>query len=142
METPFLSNEKKFELWQSLPAVLSSATNGLVKAVQPSPGESRQSGYKTVEKLWILQKAAQPDGTAGCGIIFRDSGGSTAASLIEQAGLKGTQVGEAKVNERHANFIEVEPGGSSRDVIRLIDLLKTRVSEQLGVELELDVEIW
>lgn len=97
---------------------------------------------KRMQKLWILQKAAQPDGNAGSGIIFRDSGGSTASSLIEQAGLKGTQVGEAKVNERHANYIEVQPGGASRDVVRLIDLVKTRVYEQLGVELELDVEIW
>lgn len=101
-----------------------------------------QALAKRMQKLWILQKAAQPDGNAGCGVIFRDSGGSTAASLIEQAGLKGAQVGEAKVSDRHANFIEVEQGGTSRDVQRLIDLVKTRVYEQLGVELELDVEIW
>ena len=69
---------------------------------------------KRMQKLWILQKASQPDGNLGSSVIFRDSGGSTAASLIEQAGLKGTQVGEAKVNERHANFIEVQPGGTQQ----------------------------
>ncbi|MCA9177596.1 MAG: UDP-N-acetylmuramate dehydrogenase [Planctomycetales bacterium] len=97
---------------------------------------------KRMQKLWILQKAAQPDGNFGMGAIFKDSGGSTAASLIEQAGLKGTRVGDAKVNDRHPNFIEVHPGASAQDVIRLIDLLRTRVFEQLGVELEQDVEIW
>ena len=62
--------------------------------------------------------------------------------MIESAGLKGTQVGEAKVNDRHANFIEVRQGATSQDVIRLMELLKTRVMEQLGVELEPDLEIW
>jgi UDP-N-acetylmuramate dehydrogenase len=62
--------------------------------------------------------------------------------LIEQAGLKGTRVGGVEVSQRHANFIVADSGASSQDVLRLIDLIRSRVAERLGVELETELEIW
>ena len=62
--------------------------------------------------------------------------------LIEQAGLKGTRIGGAEVSERHANFIVVAPQATSADVLRLIELVRSRVAERLGVELETEIEIW
>jgi len=78
--------------------------------------------------------------TAGC--IFKNPRGISAGMLIDQAGLKGSRVGGAEVSERHANFIVTEPGTGSQDVLRLIDLVRSRVAERLGVELELQIEIW
>ena len=46
------------------------------------------------------------------------------------------------VSERHANFIIAEEAASSEDVRRLIELVQSRVQERLGVELELEIEIW
>lgn len=94
-----------------------------------------------MQKLWIVQKAAQPGEELGTGAIFRDSGAS-ASSLIEQAGLKGTQLGKAAIHDRHPNFVVVHPGATAADVLRLIELARTRVAEQLGVELETEIEIW
>jgi UDP-N-acetylmuramate dehydrogenase len=62
--------------------------------------------------------------------------------LVEQAGLKGTRVGGAEVSQRHANFIVAGEGAASQDVLRLIDLIRSRVAERLGVELETELEIW
>ena len=56
--------------------------------------------------------------------------GSSAAALIEQAGLARTKVGGAEVSERDANFIVVHPGATARDVLRLIDLVRSRVHER------------
>jgi UDP-N-acetylmuramate dehydrogenase len=66
----------------------------------------------------------------------------TAGELIEQAGLKGTRIGGAVVNDRHANFIVAEPECTSNDILRLIELIRSQVHERLGVELELELEIW
>lgn len=97
---------------------------------------------KRMQKQWILKKASQPLGHQSAGCIFKNPRGMSAGMLIDQAGLKGTSVGGAIVSERHANFIVTEPGASSQHVLKLIDLVKSRVSERLGVELETEIEVW
>jgi UDP-N-acetylmuramate dehydrogenase len=62
--------------------------------------------------------------------------------LIDQCGLKGETVGGAEVSQRHANFIIAHPGCTSRDVLKLIDVVRSRVAEQMSVELETELEIW
>ena len=62
--------------------------------------------------------------------------------LIEQVGLKNTRVGQAEVSERHANFIVAEPGATSQDVLKLIELVRERVNDRLGIELEMEIEVW
>jgi UDP-N-acetylmuramate dehydrogenase len=97
---------------------------------------------KRMQMLWIVKKSRQPSNSDSAGRIFRNTGGMRAADLIDQAGLKGTKIGEAAISEKHANFILAGPGASSEDVLRLIDLVKTNVRERLGVELETEMEIW
>ena len=46
------------------------------------------------------------------------------------------------VSDRHANFIVAEPEATSNDVLRLIDLVRSQVHDRMGVELELQLEIW
>lgn len=95
-----------------------------------------------MQKLWIIKKAHEPATNECAGLIFRDPGGDTAASLIESAGFKNARVGEARIDDRNANFITVESGATTDDVLRLIELVRTGVSDRTGVELELNLEIW
>jgi len=97
---------------------------------------------KRMQKQWITKKASQPLGHQSAGCIFKNPRGLSAGSLVDQAGLKGTRIGGAEVSERHANFIVAETGATSQDVLRLIDLVRSRVAERLGVELETEIEIW
>lgn len=97
---------------------------------------------KRMQKQWIVRKAAQPLGHQCAGQIFRNPRGMSAGQLIDQAGLKGVRVGSAEVSDRHANFIIAEPGCRSRDVIALIEQIRDRVADRLGVELTTDIEIW
>lgn len=102
------------------------------------PGEIAQR----MRKLWILKKANQPLSFQSAGCIFKNPRELGAGSLIDQAELKGTRVGEAEISERHANFIVAHEGATSQDVLRLIDLARARVTERFGVELELEIKIW
>ena len=62
--------------------------------------------------------------------------------LVEQAGLKGTKTGDVEISQQHANFFIAHPDATSQDVLRMIDLVRSRVAERLGVELETEIEIW
>jgi UDP-N-acetylmuramate dehydrogenase len=105
------------------------------------PGDSQEI-TRRMRKLWIMKKATQPLSFQSAGCIFKNPRGLSAGSLIEQAGLKGIRVGQAEISDRHANFIVTHPNAKSDDVLRLIDLARSKVAEQFGVDLELEIKIW
>lgn len=95
-----------------------------------------------LRNIWVTKKATQPLSSQSAGCIFKNPRGQSAGELIEKAGLKGTRIGGAEVSDRHANFIVTQPGASSNDVLRLMDLIRSKVSEQFGVHLEPELRIW
>ncbi len=97
---------------------------------------------KRMRQIWIVKKAAQPFSFQSAGCIFKNPRGLSAGALIEQAGLKGTKVGSAEVSDRHANFIVTHENAKADDVIHLIDVIKSRVHEVHGVDLETEIQIW
>ena len=97
---------------------------------------------RRMRKLWIMKKASQPLSFQSAGCVFKNPRGLSAGDLIDQAGLKGTRIGEAEISDRHANFIVTQPGAKSADVEQLIELARSKVAEQFGVDLELELEIW
>lgn len=97
---------------------------------------------RRMRKIWITKKANQPLSHQSAGCVFKNPRGQSAGQLIDRAGLKGTRVGGAEVSDRHANFVVTQDGAKAEDVLRLIDLMRSRVRERFGVELELEVQIW
>ncbi|MEZ6042839.1 MAG: UDP-N-acetylmuramate dehydrogenase [Planctomycetaceae bacterium] len=97
---------------------------------------------RRMRKNWILKRSTQPlaDQSAGC--IFRNPRGLSAGALIEQSGLKGMTVGNARISDRHANFIVTESGATSRDVEQLIERIRKSVAEKFAVDLETEIKIW
>jgi UDP-N-acetylmuramate dehydrogenase len=97
---------------------------------------------KRMQKQWIVKKANLPMAHENTGCIFKNPRGMSAGMLIDQCGLKGEQVGGAEVSQRHANFFIAHPGATTKDVLQLIDVVRNRVAERMGVELETEIEIW
>jgi UDP-N-acetylmuramate dehydrogenase len=95
-----------------------------------------------MQKQWIIKKASQPMGHQCAGCVFKNPRGVGAGELIDDAGLKGTRIGGAVVSDRHANFIVAEPECTAQDVLRLIELVRGQVRDRMGIELELELEIW
>jgi len=106
-----------------------------------TPGDPEHI-MRTVKEIWIYKKNSQPLNTKNAGCIFKNPRGVSAGALIDRAGLKGLQIGGAVVSDKHANFIIAKKGCKSRDVMRLIEVVRQRVKEQFDVELELEIEIW
>ncbi|MFH7587863.1 UDP-N-acetylmuramate dehydrogenase [Oceanimonas smirnovii] len=61
--------------------------------------------------------------------------------LIDKAGLKGTAVGGAAVHEQQALVLVNRGGASSEDILRLAALVRDRVAQQFGVQLEPEVRM-
>ena len=97
---------------------------------------------KRMRKAWISRKASQPAAYQSAGRIFQNPRGLSAAGLIEEAGLVRTRVGGAEVSDRDANTFVVHPGATSRDALRLIELVRSRVKERFGMDLEREVTVW
>ncbi|MCH2131198.1 MAG: UDP-N-acetylmuramate dehydrogenase [Pirellulaceae bacterium] len=104
--------------------------------------ESADELTKRMQKLWIVTKSKQPTVDQFAARIFKNPQGLRAADLVDQAGLRGAKVGMAEVSERNGNYVVAHPGASSEDVLQLAELMRQRVSETLGVELERDLEVW
>ncbi len=104
--------------------------------------DNADSILKRMRKCWIQRKAHQPLSFQAAGRIFKHPRGLAADQLIEQAGLQGTRVGGVEVSDRDANYFVAHSGATARDVLRLIDLVRSRVAERFGQHLELALVVW
>ncbi len=110
--------------------------NGRFRVDQSGPQavRARMAGYNE------YRQRTQPTG-ASLGSMFKNPPGDSAGRLLEAAGLKGTRQGAVEISRLHANFFVNEGGGRASDVLALIERARTRVAEQFGVELELEIEL-
>ena len=104
--------------------------------------DSADAIVKRMRKAWIARKASQPLSFQAAARVFKNPRGLSAAALIEQTGLARTRVGGVEVSDRDSNYFIVHPGASSRDVLRLIDLVRSRVHERFNVTLEQEITVW
>lgn len=80
----------------------------------------------------------QPPGSS-TGSFFKNPPGDHAGRLIEACGLKGKQVGKAKISEQHANFFLNTGGATAADILTLADLAQKAVEDTFGIRLEREV---
>ncbi len=105
--------------------------------VPDDPGAIR----KRISGYLVRRNASQPVEFRSAGSIFKNPPGDYAGRLIEMAGVKGMRIGNAKISERHGNYIVNLGGARAEDVLALVRLAQTRVQAQTGVELELEIRV-
>ncbi len=88
------------------------------------------------------RRASQPLNQKSAGCIFKNPPGGSAGRMIDELGLKGHSVGDARVSDRHANFFVNAGHATAADMLALIADVRGRVREKFGVELEEEVIIW
>lgn len=140
------------------PAVVLRVTLKLQKADVTVASQGMKKAFENLQ----YRNKTQPQGFASSGCIFKNfeiqerqeqmkakgipeeflqKGIISAGWLIEKSGMKGAQVGQAKVSETHANFIVNLGGASAHDVFELIEQVKTKVYDTFGLEIEEEVQI-
>jgi len=92
--------------------------------------------------LMSKRSASQPLDLPSAGSAFKRPVGGYAAALIDQAGLKGYQVGGAGVSVKHAGFVVNLGDATAQDVRQLLTQVSDIVYEKSGIRLEPEVRIW
>ena len=85
---------------------------------------------------------SQPLDKPSCGSVFRNPEGHYAWEYIEGAHLRGTQIGDAQISDKHANFIVNNGNAKAQDVLALIQLIQSQVFERYHVHLHPEVEFF
>jgi UDP-N-acetylmuramate--alanine ligase len=86
------------------------------------------------------QESQPREPSAGC--IFKNPPNGSAGRLIDECGLKGQRVGDAEVSTVHANFIVNRGKASAADVLELVRIIRARVWEAKGIDLEPEVLLY
>ncbi len=105
-----------------------------------SPGSPEEILSK-MQDFNARRKEKQPIELPSAGSTFKRPEGYFAGKLIMDAGLKGFQIGGARVSDKHCGFIVNVDNATSEDVRALIREVQSRVRERFGVELEPEIEI-
>jgi UDP-N-acetylmuramate dehydrogenase len=100
------------------------------------PGD-REASEREIAEIVRWRREHQPGGS-NAGSVFANPRGDSAGRLVEAAGLKGFRRGSAYVSPKHANFVQVDHGGSADDVRALIEEVGRVVLERTGVRLQLE----
>ena len=118
------------------------------------------NSQKQVRDNIIAKNKNQPVGVACSGCIFKNYEGKIdieiynkypdldkflkkgiipSGYLIEQAGLKGFSYGGIQVSDKHANYMINIRDGKFTDVMNLIQIVKDKVFQEFGVNIEEEV---
>jgi UDP-N-acetylmuramate dehydrogenase len=88
------------------------------------------------------RRASQPLGQKSAGCIFKNPPGASTGRMIDELGLKGHSIGDARVSDRHANFFINAGKATAKDMLALIADVRERVHKAYGFELENEVVVW
>ena len=92
-----------------------------------------------MKELTLQRKTKQPLEYPSAGSTFKRPEGYFAGKLIQDAGLRGFQVGGAQVSEKHCGFVINRGGATAADIMDLCHAVQDKVKEQFGVTLEMEV---
>jgi UDP-N-acetylmuramate dehydrogenase len=101
-----------------------------------APGD-RAASEEAIADIVRWRREHQPGGSNG-GSVFANPAGDSAGRLIDEAGLKGLRRGSAFVSPKHANFVQVDDGGSADDVAALVAEVARLVAARTGVTLRVE----
>jgi UDP-N-acetylenolpyruvoylglucosamine reductase len=123
--------------YRSCPLLKSAVALGAVlKGCLASREQIEAKLAECQQKRWNSQPK---EPSAGC--IFKNTKTVPAGKLVDELGLKGTRVGGAVVSDIHGNFIINDGTATARDVLALIEVIRTTARAKRGIELETEVDI-
>ena len=105
------------------------------------PKGKKDEAEEDIRKLLVHRKNTQPLSWPSAGSTFTNPENNHAAKLIEGCGLKGFKIGDAKISEKHANFIINLGAAKAKDIEDLINYIKKIVFKEKKIKLIPEVEI-
>lgn len=110
---------------------------GAVLKLERGDGEKIKTYMDELKEKRVTK---QPLEYPSAGSTFKRPEGNFAGKLIEDAGLRGFQVGGAQVSEKHCGFVINRDHATAADIMELMRQVQIRVKENSGVDLEPEVK--
>ena len=147
-EVKVLTNEGKVETWQKDDLKLSYRTSIFSenKAIILEAQFILQAGNEIeikekMNEYMKTRREKQPIEYPSAGSTFKRGENYITAKLIDEAGLKGYQIGGAQVSEKHAGFLVNKGNATASDLKALIEYVQKTVYEKCGEKINLEIEI-
>ena len=112
----------------------------VLEAVMELKEGNQEEIQARMEELSLQRRTKQPIEYPSAGSTFKRPEGYFAGKLIQDAGLRGYQVGGAQVSEKHCGFVINAGGATAADVMNLMQDVSDKVNAQFGVTLEPEVK--
>ncbi|OGG03788.1 UDP-N-acetylenolpyruvoylglucosamine reductase [Candidatus Gottesmanbacteria bacterium RBG_16_52_11] len=132
-------------------SILQDKPATVVSVVFALEQQDKDALWQKANESIAYRRSSQPYGVATAGCVFRNIAESeaiihqtpgravSAGFLADHAGCKGLRVGGAVVSDHHANFIINTGNATARDVVELIETVRSRVKSAFGVSLREEI---
>jgi UDP-N-acetylmuramate dehydrogenase len=107
--------------------------------LQGAAGDPRAIAAE-MDEITESREATQPVKSRTGGSTFKNPPGQKAWQLIDAAGCRGLQIGDAQVSTLHCNFLINLGSASAADIESLGETVRARVKESSGVDLEWEIK--
>lgn len=125
----------RHSIFQDKPLIAVAANFRLETATKTNP-------LSEAKLLLKEKKVKQPLDKPSLGSVFRSiSSNTSAAKLIDEAGLKGFCIGGAEISQKHSGFIINNGGATCNDVLLLIHHIKQQIFNKYGILLKEEIKI-
>ena len=123
-------------------SIYSKKIDGIIldAEIKLTPGITEEIKMKMAENMQH-RNSKQPVNMPSAGSTFKRQEGVISAKLIDEAGLKGYRIGGAEVSTLHAGFIINADNATSKDILDLIEYVKSVIKEKYNVMLEPEVKL-
>ncbi len=110
----------------------------IILAVELKLEKGNQLEIKNLMNENLKKRESQPK-EPSAGSIFVNPKPQSAGDLIEKCGLKGKQIGQTQISQKHANFIVNLGGAKAEDVVKLIALAQKEVKKKFEIDLKTEI---
>lgn len=92
-----------------------------------------------MKEITETRESSQPTRARTGGSTFKNPEGHSSWKLVDEAGCRGLQIGDAQVSEKHCNFLLNLDAASAHDIEALGETVRNRVREKSGIELRWEI---
>lgn len=117
-------------------------TDNIIISTKIKLKKEKQENIKSkMEENSSKRREKQPTDFPNAGSTFKRKNEYIPAQIIDKCGLKGYNIGDACVSDKHAGFIVNKGNATADDVLKLIEYIRKIVKENYNIDLELEIKV-
>lgn len=133
--------ENKEHCFEYRNSIFSKMSGIILESMIKLPKGNAKEIEKQMKENMRSRVEKQPVDKPSAGSTFKRGNGYITAKLIDECGLKGYQIGGAKVSTKHAGFVINANNATSKDILNLIEYIQKEVYKKFNIKIEPEVQV-